>query len=224
MLPVRLTGALYTLRAGQVTCFELTRDLKGDRWRLRRGTIFIGNVAGGDLDRAYIQIKGYVDPETELLVKIEGELLGNDGGAGLRGKRRRVSSAWLKALDRAAQAGVQIATGILNSGASSVIIGADPYGTIRSTDEAWSNSNRSFVEVAAGAAGFVMVTTLPESDEADSNLAEDNLRRNEFADQDLAELITSADPARIRAALPRMNPELRQIAQTALKEIEGAGK
>jgi len=36
---------------------------------------------------------------------------------------------------------------------------------IRSTDESWSNSNRSFVEVSAGAAGFVMVTTMPEADE-----------------------------------------------------------
>lgn len=224
MLPVRLMGALYTLRAGSIARFELTRDLSGNQWRVRRGTIFIGNVVGGDVDRAYIQIKGYIDPETERLVKIEGEMLGDDGGAGLRGKRRRVSSAWLKALDRAAQAGVQIATGVLNSRASSVIIGADPYGMIRPGDEARSNGNRSFVEVSAGAAGFVMVTTLPDSDEANSHVAEDNRRRNEFSDQELAELISSADPARIRAALPRINPELQQIARMALKEIEGVGK
>ncbi|HZF38907.1 MAG TPA: hypothetical protein VE715_08790 [Blastocatellia bacterium] len=48
--------------------------------------------------------------------------------------------------------------------------------------------------------------------------------RMRLGDQDLADLITSADPARIRAVLPRMNPEPRQIAQTALKEIEEAGK
>jgi hypothetical protein len=217
-------GALYTLRTGAIARFELTRDVKGEEWRMRRGTIFIGAVVGGDVDRAYVQIKGYIDPETGRLVKMEAETLGDDGGAGLRGKRRRVSSAWLKALDRAAHAGVQIATGILNSGASSVIIGANPYGTIRPEDQAWSNSNRTFVEVAAGAAGFLLVTTIPESEEADSHLAEGNQSKNEFADPELAELITSADPKRIRAALSRMNPELRQIAQTALKEIEGAGK
>jgi hypothetical protein len=224
MLPVRLMGALYTLRAGSIARLELTRDLKGDQWRMRRGTIFIGNVVGGDFDRAYVQINGYIDPETERLVKVEGETLGDDGGAGLRGKRRRVSSAWLKALDRAAQAGVQIATGVLNSRASSVIIGADPYGTARPADEARPDGNRSFVEVPAGAAGFVMVTRLPEEDESDSLLAENNKRKNEFTDQELAELITSADPARIREALPRMNPELRQIARMALKEIEAVGK
>src|SRR5262249_6925180 len=119
MLPVRLMGALYTLRIGSMARFELMRDLKADRWRMRRGTVFIGAIIGGDVDRAYVQIKGYLDPETERLVKIEGELLGDDGGAGLRGRQRRVSPVWVKILDRAAQAGVQIATGILNSRASS---------------------------------------------------------------------------------------------------------
>lgn len=168
-------------------------------------------------------VKGVIDPDTQKLVKLEGEILGDDGGAGLRGKPRRVSSVWARALDRAAQAGVQIATSILNRGASSVIIATDPYGTIRS-ENSRSNGNRSFVEVPAGAVGFVMVTTLPEVDEAGSHPAEGNERKNEFSDQELAELMTSADPARIRAALPRMAPELRRIAQMALKEIEAAGK
>jgi hypothetical protein len=224
MLPVRSLGALYTLRTGSVGRFELTRDLEGDQWRMRRGTIFIGTVTGGDKDRAYLQIKGYIDPDTERLVKIEGELLGDDGAAGLRGKGRRVSPAWVKALDRAAQAGVQIATGILNSRASSVIIASDPYGAVRAPNESQSNSNRSFVEVPAGAIGFVMVTTLPEPEKSESHLAESSERKDELADRDLAALITSAEPARIREALPKMSPELRQIAQLMLNELEATGK
>jgi hypothetical protein len=156
-------------------------------------------------------------------VKIEGELLGDDGGAGLRGRQRRVSSVWVKVLDRAAQAGVQIATGILNSRASSVIIATDPYGAIRSPGESQSQHNRSFVEVPAGAVGFVMVTQLPEAEKEDSHLAAAMQVKNEFADRNLAELITTADPARIRAALPEMNAELRRIAETVIKEIETAG-
>lgn len=224
MLPVRLMGALYTLRAGSLARFELMRDLKADRWQMRRGTVFIGSVIGGDVDRAYVQIKGYLDPETERLVKIEGELLGDDGGAGLRGRQRRVSPVWVKILDRAAQAGVQIATGILNSRASSVIIATDPYGAIRSPGESPSQNNRSFVEVSAGAVGFVMVTRLPEAEKEDSHLAAARQGKNEFADRDLAELITTADPARIRAALPEMNAELRQIAEMVIKEIETGRK
>jgi hypothetical protein len=34
------------------------------------------------------------------------------------------------------------------------------------------------------------------------------------------ELMAEAEPSRIRAALPRMNPELQRVAQMVLKEIE----
>ena len=66
---------------------------------------------------------------------------------------------------------MQIATGILNSRASSVIIATDPYGAIRSPGEFPSQNNRSFVEVPACAVGFVMVTQLPEAEKEDSHLA-----------------------------------------------------
>lgn len=203
---------------------ELMRDLESDHWQMRRGTILIGNIISGDLDRAYVQIKGYIDPETDRLMKMEGELLGDDGGAGLRGKRRGVSPAWIKVLDRAAQAGVQIATSILGSRASSVIIATDPYGTVRSSGDPQSQNNRSFVEVPAGAVGFVMVTTLPQADDGNSHLADGKLLKSDFVDQELADLMTSADPARIRAALPRLNPELRRIAEMVIKEIDSVGK
>src|SRR5262249_16829159 len=222
MLPVRLMGVLYTLRIGSLARLELARDLKTQHCRLKRGTTFIGNVVGGDLDRAYLQIKGFIDPDSQVFVKLEGEVLGNDGGAGLRGRKRNISPAWVKLLDRAAQAGVQIATGVLNRGSSSVIIATDPYGTYRSTTGFGESSerNRGFVEVQAGAMGFVLVTTLPESSKSDSLLAGNNIGEGELTDNELAELMTEADPARIRAALPKMNPKLQRIAQTMLNEIE----
>jgi hypothetical protein len=219
-------GALYTLRPGSMARLELIRDMRADKWYLRRGTVFVGGVVGGDLDRAYVQIKGYIDPESQGLVRLDGELLGSDGGSGLRGKRRRVSPAWVKVLDRVAQAGTQIATGLINRRGSSVIIASDPYGTYRSMGDdgvAQVNNSHTFVEVPAGAVGFVTVTTLPEQVKPTSRLAE-GPGRDGFNDEELAELMSSSDPARIRAALPRMNPELRQIALTVLKEIEAAGK
>src|SRR5215813_4103759 len=161
MLPVRLTGVLYTLRQGSLARLELVRDVRNERWTLKRGTVFIGSLLGSELDRAFIQIKGYIDPETNAFIKLEGELLGSDGGAGLRGKRRRVSPVWVKVLDRAAQAGTQILTSVLGRGNSSVIVTADPYGTFRTSPE--SQSNRSFVEVPAGTVGFALVTSLSAS-------------------------------------------------------------
>ncbi len=228
MLPVRLMGVLYTLRAGSLVRLELARAIQAEGWVLKRGTVFVGAVLGGELDRAYVQIKGFIDPDTQGFVRLEGELLGNDGGAGLRGKRRRVSSAWGKALDRVAQSGTQILTGILGRQGSSVIVATDPYGTYRSTNGADSSQdNRSFVEVPAGEVGFVLVTALPEAERADSQLAHRsniNDQPETLPDAELAQLLAEADPAVIRAALPRMNPELRRVAEMVLREIETANK
>lgn len=224
MLPVRLMGVLYTLRQGAMARLELVRDFSAGEWRLPRGTVFIGQTQGGDLDRAYLQIKGFLDPQSRSFTRVEGEVLGNDGGAGLRGKRRRISPIWFSVLDRTAQAGVQIATGVLNRRNSSVIIAADPYGTYRSTsgaDGARSDQNRSFVEIPAGTSGFVMVTTLPR-ETPDSHLAHAEAREERLTDDELVKLMTEADPARIRAALPKMSPELQQMARQVLKEMEAA--
>src|SRR5262249_48670303 len=145
-----------------------------------------------------------------------------DGGAGLRGKRRRVSPIWVKVLDRAAQAGTQILSSVLGRANSSVIVTTDPYGTFRTSPE--SQSNRSFVEVPAGTVGFALVTSLPASPQPDSHLASSDSRGNntpgELSDAELAELFAEADAEQIYSALPRMNPELRQVAEAALREIE----
>lgn len=171
---------------------------------------------------------GFIDPDTQGFVRLEGDLLGNDGGAGLRGKRRRVSSVWGKVLDRVAQSGTQILTGILGRQGSSVIVATDPYGTYRSTNGADSSrDNRSFVEVTAGEVGFVLVTALPEAERPDSHLATLSTaddQPNALPDAELAQLLAEANPAEIRAALPRMNPELRRVAEMVLREIETANK
>lgn len=226
MLPVRLMGVLYTLRQGSLARLELVRNIKNDRWALKRGTVFVGSLLGSELDRAFVQIKGYIDPETNAFIKLEGELLGSDGGAGLRGKRRRISPAWVKVLDRAAQAGTQILTSVLGRGSSSVIVAADPYGTFRAAPE--PQNNRSFVEIPAGAVGFVLVTNLPATGQTDSHLASSDSTEDsqpvELSDAELAELFTEADADRIKSALPRMTPELRRVAEAALREIEATDK
>jgi hypothetical protein len=221
MLPVRLIGVLYTLRLGSMVRLEVTRDLAS----FKRGTIFVGTVQGAELDRAFVQIKGWIDPATNSFTKLEGELLGSDGGAGVRGKRRSVTSVWSKVLDRTAQAGTQILTGLLGRRGGSVIVATDPYGTYRSTrdDPSARQENRTFVEVTAGTVGFILITTLPSEKKAESLLAQTEETSDEVSDQEVATLLTKADPAQIRAALPRMNPELRMVAQAVLRELE-AGK
>ncbi len=234
MLPVRLLGVLQTLRPGALARLELLRDIVTQQGTLKRGTVFIGTIVSGELDRAYVQVKGFIAAESSGFVKLDGEVLGNDGGAGLRGKKRRIASAWGKVLDRTVQVGTQVATAMLGRQNSSVIVASDPYGTYRTTTGQSSgqfSASRTFVQVAAGAVGFVLVTTLPAV-EAETNLARApkallgeadpnaNANPNELSDEELAELMAEADPVRIRAALPRMQPELRKLAQAVLTEIE----
>lgn len=228
MLPVRLMGVLYTLRSGSLVRLELSRDIRAEGWALKRGTVFVGAMLGSDLDRAYVQIRGFIDPETQRFVQLEGELLGNDGGAGLRGKRRRVASVWGRVLDRLAESGTQILTGILGRRNGAIIVTTDPSGTYRAANgEAPSQEQRSFVEVPAGEVGFVLVTALPEAGKTESFLANRlgiGDEAEHLPDADLAGLLAESDPAAIRAALPRMNPELRRIAEMVLREIEASKK
>jgi hypothetical protein len=222
LLPVRLLGMLYTLRSSTLARLELLRDSKTEHWQLPRGTIFVGAVQGAGRDRAYVQIKGFIDPTTERFTKLEGEALGSDGGAGLRGKERRLSSVWLRVLDRAAQTGTQLLSSLLGRNGSQVIIAADPAGMYRSAmgESAQLQNNRGFVEVAAGTVGFVLVTTLPAAS-ADAPVAiNTNQIPASLSDAELAELFSSADPTKIRAALPRLTPEVRRVVEQSLKEME----
>ena len=79
-------------------------------------------------------------------------------------------------------------------------------------------SRREFVEVSAGAPAFVMITDLPK--EAQGIDADPSAEGNgeTLADEELADLLLSDSPEKIRAAMPRMTPELRRIAEAVLKE------
>src|SRR5438094_555537 len=85
MLPVRSLGVIYTLRSGGLVRFELTRDVKGKGWFLPHGTVLVGALRGSEYDRAFISLIGFIDSESGRFVKITGDVLGSDGGTGLRG-------------------------------------------------------------------------------------------------------------------------------------------
>lgn len=68
------------------------------------------------------------------------------------------------------------------------------------------------------------MTTLQKQEEANSFQTNNPDRMQALSDGELAELMQSADPDRIRSATPRMPPELRRIAEMALKEIESGSK
>jgi hypothetical protein len=79
-------------------------------------------------------------------------------------------------------------------------------------------SRREFVEVPAGTPAFVMITDLPkEARPVDVDLLADGTGEP-LTNEELAELLSSDSSEKIRAAMPRMTPELRRLAEAVLKE------
>ncbi len=239
MLPIRSLGVLYTLRSGSLARFELTRDVRGQGWSMKKGTVIVGVNRGSEYDRAYMAVVGFIDPESGRLVKLTGDVLGGDGGSGMRGRRRSLSSAWSRAFTRIGASAVNVAGAVASGiGRSSVIV-SDAYG-YRVTNPVTSeisgliserNNQRGFVEVPAGTQGYVMVTDLPAevrgidalgelsakdlSERADAN---SQRASTGLSERELADLLSSGSPEQIRAALPRMTPEMRRVAEAVIAE------
>ena len=128
MLPVRSLGSIFTLRSGSLARFELTREVRGQGWTMKKGTVLVGVSRGSEYDRAFVAVVGFIDPERGRFVKFTGDVLGGDGGAGLRGRRRSLSSAWSRAFSRVGSSAVNVAGLMLSGlGRSSVVV-SDAYG------------------------------------------------------------------------------------------------
>ena len=235
MLPVRSLGVIYTLRSGGLVRFELTRDVKGKGWFLPHGTVLVGALRGSEYDRAFISLIGFIDSESGRFVKITGDVLGSDGGTGVRGKRRKMSSGWSKVLGKLGEASLSIAGSLAGSVGRRPVIITDAFGGAGSRvtsefDGALLNKDRNvFVEVAAGTSCYVMITELPEAIQGVDALAKfsgrdvesraDSDQRRDatgISEHELAELIQSGDPERIKLALPRMTPEMRRVAEAVM--------
>jgi hypothetical protein len=170
LLPIRILGAVYTLRAsGGPVRMELTRSVSGKDYSYPAGTILVGALRGSEEKRAFISVVGLIDPQTGGLVKFEGEVMGGDGASGVPGRRRPVKSTWSRVIKglREAGAGALGAVGNRRSGGTVIISEGASKASGVLTDElsglAGSNRNiKEFVEISAGTTGFVLVTDLPD--------------------------------------------------------------
>lgn len=243
-LPVRTLGALYTLRNGSLARFELTRDVEGQGWGMKRGTVLVGVGKGGEYDRAYVNVVGFIDPESNKLVRMSGDVLGSDGGSGLKGKRRSLDGGWQKFLGSIAPSAINAAGLMLSGLGKQNVVVADAFGyrlvnPISSEISGMARhygdrrSQRGFVEVAAGAPGYILVNNLPkeikgidavgemDAEELESS-SDSTLPRAStgLSEQELAELLSTGSPDEIREALPRMTPQMRRIAEGFLAQQE----
>jgi hypothetical protein len=218
MLPVRTLGAVYTLRPS-LSRFELVRDMRGENWRLKKSTIIVGQQQGSGYDRAYITLMGFIDPESKRFVRLTGEVLGSDGAQGLKGKRRRISSRWASVLNRAVTVGTALGQAALSRGNSTTVV--LPGVVAPELASSLAVNRREFVEVPAGTPGYLLITALPKEAKgvsAEAVADKENISSSSLTDEELAAMLESGSPEQIRAAMPRMSPELRQLAEIVLKE------
>jgi hypothetical protein len=171
LLPVRLVASIYTLRnSGGFVRMELTRPVEGKGYSYPAGTMIVGNVRSGESARAFVTVVGLIDPASGELVKFSGELLGRDGASGIEGKRRNLTSQWARVFRGMKDTAFSLLGAIGTSRSGSTVILSEPMrrGTESMSENlsgALLKSDRkdTFLEVAAGSNGYVLVTGLPEN-------------------------------------------------------------
>lgn len=225
LLPIRFLGAVYTLRSsGGLVRMELTRSISGKNYSYRAGTVLVGTLRGNEYKRAFISVVGLIDPKTGGLVKFEGEVMGSDGASGVVGRRRQVKGAWSRVLGGMRDAGA-IALGAIGnrrSGGGTVIISDSTSKASGVLTEELSGlvgdkrKSGEFIEVAAGTTGFVLVTDLPDEISNTDRLAQNSKSATGLSESELADLFSEGKPEKIRAALGRMTPAFRELAEKVL--------
>jgi Na+-transporting methylmalonyl-CoA/oxaloacetate decarboxylase gamma subunit len=223
LLPIRFLGAVYTLRtSGGLVRMELTRSFSGKDYSYPAGTVLVGTLRGSEYKRAFISVVGLIDPGSGGLVKFEGEVMGNDGASGIAGRRRQVKSTWSRVFGGLREAG-SVALGAIGnrrSGGTVIISDSTSKASGALTDELSGliGSNRNpneFVEISAGTTGFVLVTDLP-NEISEERLSQNSKTATGLSESELADLFSEGSKEKIRAALPRMTPAFRQLAEKVL--------
>ncbi|MGD9628551.1 MAG: hypothetical protein AB7V18_04855 [Pyrinomonadaceae bacterium] len=171
LLPVRLLGAIYTLRnSGGVVRMELTQPIEGKGYSYPAGTTLIGNVRGGESVRAFVTVVGLIDPVSGEFVRVTGELMGTDGASGISGERKRITGKWTRFFRGLKDTAGSLlgSVGSLRSGGTVILSeplrrGSEKLSEDTSQSIFGNEREDTFLEVLAGTSGYVLVTQLPEA-------------------------------------------------------------
>jgi hypothetical protein len=171
LLPIRLVGAIYTLRnSGGVVRMELTQPIEGKGYSYPAGTTLIGNLRGGESTRAFVSVVGLIDPASGELVKFTGELMGADGASGINGNRKRITGKWTRFFRglKDTAGSIMGSVGSFRSGGTVILSeplrrGSEKLSEDTSQSMFGAEREDTFLEITAGTSGYVLVTQLPET-------------------------------------------------------------
>ncbi len=230
LLPVRFLGAIYTLReSGGLVRMELSRTVKKGGLSYPAGTIIVGRLRGSEYNRAFISIIGAIDPKSGKLIKFEGEILGVDGASGVTGTRKSIKSWGSRFLAGLREAGGQ-AAGVLASrggrgGGTIVLSGTGGLSGEVSSIIRGNSQENSFVVIKAGTEAYVLITDLPAEKRSDNAYENEKLAETSnqlpglnLSESEMADILSTDDPNKIRAALLKMSPQFRALAIKAMDE------
>jgi hypothetical protein len=224
LLPIRFLGAVYTLRAsGGLVRMELTKAVSGKNYSYPAGTVLVGTLRGSEYKRTFISVVGLIDPISGGLIRFEGEVMGNDGASGVTGRKRQIKSTWSRIFGGLRDAGA-VALGAIGNGRSGgTVVISDASSKVSDELSGLIGNNRNqseFVEVSAGTTAFVLVTDLPDEISNAERLGQNSKTATGLSETELADLFSEGSKEKIRAALPRMTPQFRVLAEKYLSMEE----
>lgn len=178
LLPVRLIGAIYTLKkSGGMVRMELTQPIEGKGYSYPAGTTIVGNLRGGESNRAFVNVVGLIDPTSGGFMKFTGELIGGDGASGINGNRKRMTGKWSRFFNGLKETAGSIlgSVGSMRSGRTVVLSEPLRRGSEKLSEDTSSalfggENEDTFLEVLAGTTGYVLVTQLPEATSTSSQV------------------------------------------------------
>lgn len=228
LLPVRFLGAIYTLQRGTggLVRMELSRSVHKGGFSYPAGTVIVGRLRGSEYNRAFISAFGAIDPKTGKLVKFEGEVLGVDGASGAIGTRKSIKSwgaRFLAGLREAGGQAVNVLAARGGRGGTIVLNGSGGLGGEVSSIVRGDSQGNSFIVVKAGTEAYVLITDLPAEQRGDDEFENLGNTSNQIpgmnlSESEMAEILSTDDPNKLRAALLKMSPQFRALAIKAIEE------
>ncbi len=213
VLPVRILGRLHTLGTNGLARMELTRTVGGSWGTIPQGTMFIGRVSGGEANRLFVSLIGYIDRDSQRLVALGGDLQGDDGALGMKGDVKRLGSRWAKVFGEVISTAKQVGSAYLlgRSGGGGAVIN---NGSLEKTSDAFENKDVArYTVIEAGSQGYIVMTDLPPAIESDERLGS----IKPLSDEELQKLIKTDTSAEIERLIPQLSPAGKQIARRALE-------